>query len=82
MAPILDEMERQVKEVVAVVGVKFLSYVDDLHCRLYELERICRNVTDEERRECMSNLVDRASLVVKESAGNRASLSLFIRKRG
>ena len=32
MAPILEEMERRVKEEVGRVDVQFPSYVDDLHC--------------------------------------------------
>ena len=36
MAPILEEMERQVKEEVGRVEVQLPSYVDDLHCGLYD----------------------------------------------
>ena len=32
MAPILEEMERRVREEVGRVDVQFPSYVDDLHC--------------------------------------------------
>ena len=38
MAPILEEMERRVKSEVGRVEVQFLSYVDDLHCGLYDRE--------------------------------------------
>ena len=36
IAPILEEMERRVKEEVGRVDVQFPSYVDDLHCGLYD----------------------------------------------
>lgn len=36
MTPILEEMERHVKEEVGRVTVCFLSYVDDLHFWLYD----------------------------------------------
>ena len=36
MAPILEEMERRVKEEVGRIHVQFPSYVDDLHCGLYD----------------------------------------------
>ena len=35
--PILEEMERRVKEEVGRVDVQFPSYVDDLHCGLYNM---------------------------------------------
>ena len=43
MAPILEEMERRVKEEVRRVDVQFPWYVDDLHCGLYD-----KRVTGEE----------------------------------
>ena len=65
MAPILEEMERRVKEEVGRVDVQFPSYVDDLHCGLYD-----RRVTAEEeaRRERMQDLVARVQRVVTEVA--------------
>ena len=39
MAPILSEMERRILEEVPGVAVEFPSYVDDLHCGLYETGR-------------------------------------------
>ena len=36
MAPILEEMERLVKDEVGRVEVQLPSYVDDLHCGLYD----------------------------------------------
>ena len=54
IAPILKEMERRVKEEVGRVEVQFLSYVDDLHCGLYDM----RGTEEEEvKRERMQDLV-------------------------
>lgn len=36
MAPILEEIEQYVKEEVGRVTVRFPSYMNDLHCRLYD----------------------------------------------
>ena len=43
LAPILTEMERRIKEEVPGVGVEFPSYVDDLHCGLYDGGRAVRD---------------------------------------
>ena len=56
MAPILEEMERRVKEEVGRVDVQFPSYVDHLHCGLYDR----RGAGEEEvKRESMQDLVAR-----------------------
>ena len=65
MAPILEEMERRVKEEVGRVEVQFPSYVDDLHCSLYD-RRVARE--EEAGRERMQNLVARVQRVVTEVA--------------
>ena len=49
MAPILEEMERRVKEEVGRVDVQFPSYVDDLHCALYD-----KRATGEEEAKLLS----------------------------
>ena len=36
MAPIVVEIQQQIREKVPGVGVEFPSYVDDLHCGLYD----------------------------------------------
>ena len=56
MAPILEEMECRVKEEVGRVEVQFPSYVDDLHCGLYDMRD-----TEEEKvkRERMQDRVTR-----------------------
>ena len=41
MAMILVEMERRIHEEVPVVGVEFPSYIDDLHCGLYDERASC-----------------------------------------
>ena len=65
MAPILEEIERQVKEEVGRVDVQFPSYVVDLHCGLYD-----KQVAGEEeaKRERMQDLVVRVQRVVAEVA--------------
>ena len=68
MAPILVEMERRICEEVPGVGVEFPSYVDDLHCGLYDERASCRRLEEVERREGMGDLVDRVSVVLKEVA--------------
>ena len=71
MAPILVEMERRIREEVPGVGVEFPSYVDNLHCGLYN-ERACSRRLDEvDRREGMGDLVERVSAVLKEVAVER-----------
>ena len=68
MAPILEEMERQVKEEAGRVEVQFLTYVDDLHCGLYDM----RGAEEEEvKRERMQDLVARVQRVVTEVAAEQ-----------
>ena len=68
MAPILEEMERRVKEEVGRVEVQFPSYVDDLHCGLYDM----RGAEEEEvKRERMQDLVARVQRVVAEVAAEK-----------
>ena len=63
MAPILEEMERRVKEELGRVEGQFLSYVDNLHCGLYDM----RGAEEEEaKRERMQDLVTRVQRVVAE----------------
>ena len=63
MAPILEEMERRVKEQVGRVEVQFPSYVDDLHCGLYDR----RGAGEEEvKYEGMQDLIARVQRVVAE----------------
>ena len=66
--PILEEMERRVKEEVGRVDMQFWSYVDDLHGGLYD-----RRCTGEEevKRERMQDLVARVQRVVAEVAGEQ-----------
>ena len=61
-------MERQIQEEVPGVEVEFPSYVDDLHCGLYNERATCRRMGDVEWREAMEDLVDRVSVVIKEVA--------------
>ena len=68
MAPILAEMERRIKEEVLGVSVEFPSYVDDLHCGLYDEGRMARELGTIDRRERMEELLDRVSAVLKEVA--------------
>ena len=68
IAPILVKMERRIREEVPGVGVKFPSYVDDLHCGLYDERASCHRLEEVERREGMGDLVDRISVVLKEVA--------------
>ena len=68
MAPILEEMERRVKEEVGRVEVQFPSYVDDLHCGLYDM----RGAEEEEvKYERMQDLVARVQRVVAEVAAEQ-----------
>ena len=71
MAPILTEMERRIKEEVPGVGVEFPSYVDNLHCGLYEDGRAVRDLQGVDRKERMEELLDRVSFVLKEVAAER-----------
>ena len=65
MAPILKEMEHRVKEEVGRVAVRFPSYVDDLHCGLYD-----RRGAEDEVMKCerMQDLMSRVQRVVAEVA--------------
>ena len=49
LALILVEMERRICEEVPGVGVEFPSYVDDLHCRLYDERASCRRMVEVEQ---------------------------------
>ena len=71
LAPILVEMERRIREVVPGVGVEFPSYIDDLHCGLYDEWASSRRLEEMERQEWMEDLVDRVSVVLKEVAAER-----------
>ena len=55
-------------EEVPGVAVEFPSYVDDLHCGLYETGRAVGRLDGEERKERMEDLLDRVSVVLKEVA--------------
>ena len=68
MAPILEEMERRVKEEVGRVDVQFPSYVDDLQCGL-DNKRIAGE--EEDKRERMQDLVTRVQRVVAEVAAEQ-----------
>lgn len=68
LAPILKEMEWRIVEVVPGVGEEFPSYVDDLHCSLYDERIVSRSLDGEERTEAMMEMVDTVSMVVKEVA--------------
>ena len=64
-------MERRIKEEVPGVGVEFPSYVDDLHCGLYDGGRVLRGESMMDRRERMEDLLGRVSMVLKEVAAER-----------
>ena len=68
MAPILEEMERRVKEEVRRVEVQLPSYVDDLHCGLYDIGGA---EEEEVKHERMQDLVTRVQLVVAEVAAEQ-----------
>ena len=68
MAPILEEMKHRVKEEVGRVEIQFPSYVDDLHCGLYDM----RGTEEEEaKHERMQDLVARVQQVVAEVAAEQ-----------
>ena len=71
MAPILVELEWRIREEVPGVGVEFTSYVDDLHCRLYDMQTSVRRLEVVQRWEGMGDLVDWVSVVLKEVAAER-----------
>ena len=56
-------MERRVKEELRRVDVQFPTYVDNLHCGLYDRRGAGK---EEVRRERMQNLVSRVQKVVAE----------------
>ena len=68
MSPILKEMQRRVEEEVRGVRVEFQSYVDDLHCGLYDVRRQTLGREEDEKREDMDYLLDRVGVVVEEVA--------------
>ena len=68
VAPILGEMERRVREEVLGVVVEFPSYVDDLHCGIYDARRGTLRADEVDKRENMNSLLDRVGVVVKEVA--------------
>ena len=68
MAPILEDMERPVKEKVGRVEVQFPSYVDDLHCGLYDRRGAGE---EEDKRERMQDLIARVQRVVAEVAAEQ-----------
>ena len=68
MAPVLEVMERRVKEEVGWVDVQFPSYMDDLHCQLYDRWGAGE---EEEKRERMQDVVARAQRVVDEVAAEQ-----------
>ena len=68
MAPIPEEMAHRVKEEVGRVEVQFPSYVDDLHCGLYDMQGAGE---EEVKRERMLDLVVRAQRVVTEVAAEQ-----------
>ena len=53
------------------MGVEFPSYVDDLHCWLYDVRASCRGMEEVEWREGIGDLVNRVSMVLKEVAAER-----------
>ena len=65
---ILEEKERRVKEEVGRIDVQFPSYVDDLHCGLYDKRAVGG---EEAKRERMHDLVARVQRVVTEVAAER-----------
>ena len=71
MAPILVKMEWWIREEVPGVGVELPSYVDNLHCGLYDKGVSCRWLEVVERRESMVDLVNWVSTVLKEVAAER-----------
>ena len=65
VAPILEEMERRVVEEVPGVVVVFPSYVDGLHCGLYDSRRVMKGLGKVARRERMEELLERVSVTLK-----------------
>ena len=71
MAPILEEMERWIMEEIPGVLVEFPSYVDDLHCGLYDSRRVMKRLGEVERRERMEEQLEHVSVTLKEVARER-----------
>ena len=65
LALILEEMEHQVKEEVGRVDVRFPSYMDDLHCGLYDRQGVGE---EEVKHERMQDQVARVRRVVTKVA--------------
>ena len=68
MAPILQEMQRRVKEEVGRLEVHLPSYVEDLHCGLYDRRGAREEVI---KRERMQDLIGRVQRVVVEAAAEQ-----------
>ena len=68
LALILEEMEHQVKEEVGRVDVRFPSYMDDLHCGLYDRQGVGE---EEVKHERMQDLVGKVQRVVAEVAAEQ-----------
>ena len=66
MGPILGEMECRIQEEVRRVTVRFPSYMDDLHCGLYDRRGAGG---EEEKCERMQDLVTRVQRGVTKVAG-------------
>ena len=65
MAPILEVMEKRVQEEVGRITVRFPSYMDDLHCGLYDRRAAEHELGKHER---MQPLITRTRRVVTEVA--------------
>ena len=71
MAPILEEMERRVREEVGV-EIELPSYVDDIHLGIYDTYRRGARIHDAQADgEGVRELLTRAEKVVKEVATER-----------
>ena len=71
MSPILEEMERQVREEVGV-EIELPSYVDDIHLGIYDTHRRVARIHDAQvDGEGVRELLARADRVVKEVAAER-----------
>ena len=71
MAPIFAELEGRIMEDVLSVPVEFTSYVDGLHCGLYDERRSWRGLEKVERRELKEELLDRVLVVLNKVAGEK-----------
>ena len=71
MAPILEEIERRVREEVGV-EIELPSYVDDIHLWIYDVGRRGARAHDaQEEGEGVRELLARADRVIKEVAEER-----------